>query len=92
MLFNMKVCCVIPFESPLEAILMSTHTYHYKYNYKYKKENTRNYPKYNNYSICSYWIFWLELKKNEFEIAVVNEPLVFEPLKFIVINYWGLHV
>ena len=90
MLFNMKVCCVISFELPLESILMSTHTYHYKYNYKNKKENTRNYPKYKR--ICSYWICWLELKKNEFEIAVVNGPSVFEPLKFIVISYWGLHV
>ena len=32
-----------------------------------KKEITLNYPKYN---------------KNEFEIAVVNEPSVFEPLTF----------
>ena len=43
-----------------------------------KKKITLNYPKYNN--VCSYGIFSQGLK-NEFEIAVVNEPSVFEPLK-----------
>ena len=38
-----------------------------------------NYPKCNN--VCSYGIFCLGLKY-EFEIAMVNEPSVFEPLKF----------
>ena len=47
-----------------------------------KKKITRNYPKYNN--VCSYGMFLWELK-NEFEIAVVNEPSVFEPLKFYCI-------
>ena len=37
------------------------------------------YPKYNN--VCNYRISALGLK-NKFEIAVVIEPLVFEPLKF----------
>ena len=44
-----------------------------------KKKITINYPKYNN--VCSYGIFPQGLK-NKFEIAVVNEPSVFEPLKF----------
>ena len=34
--------------------------------------------------ICNYWIFSKGLK-NEFETAVVNEPSVFEPLKFYCI-------
>ena len=32
-------------------------------------------------NVCSYWIFSKGLK-NEFETAMVNEPSVFEPLKF----------
>ena len=44
-----------------------------------KKKITLNYPKYNN--VCCYRIFSRGLK-NEFETAVVNEPSVFEPLKF----------
>ena len=44
-----------------------------------EKEITLNYSKYDN--ICSYKIFSKGLK-NEFEIAVVNEPSVFKPLKF----------
>ena len=55
-----------------------------------KKKITLNYPKYNN--VCIYGIFSLGLK-NEFEIAVVNEPSVFEPLKFYCIwrTSWTLH-
>ena len=44
-----------------------------------KKKMILNYPKHIN--ICSYDIFSQGLK-NEFSIAMVNEPLVFEPLKF----------
>ena len=44
-----------------------------------KKKIKLNYPKYNN--VCSYGIFPLGIK-NEFEIVVVNEPSVFEPLTF----------
>ena len=33
--------------------------------------------------ICSYWIFFTD----EFETAVVNEPSVFEPLKFYCIFF-----
>ena len=51
------------------------------HHYQYKKKITLNYPK---YSVCSYGMFFLGLK-NEFEIAMVNEPSVFEPLKFYCI-------
>ena len=44
--------------------------------FQYEKEK---YPKL--FQICSYGIFSMGLK-NEFETAVVNEPSVFEPLKF----------
>ena len=47
---------------------------------QYKKKITRNYPKYNN--VCIYGISFYKGPKNEFEISVVNEPSVFEPLKF----------
>ena len=43
-----------------------------------KKKITLNYPKYNN--VCSYGIFSYELKI-EVETVVVNEALVFKPLK-----------
>ena len=44
-----------------------------------KTKITQNNHKYNNG--CSFGIFSMGLK-NEFEIAVVNEPSVFEPLEF----------
>ena len=47
-----------------------------------KKKITLNYPKYNN--VCGYGIFSKGLK-NEFETAVVNEPSVFDSLKFYCI-------
>ena len=50
---------------------------------KLKKKITPNYPKYNN--VCSYGIFPMGLK-NEFEKTVINEPSVFEPLKFYCIS------
>ena len=58
---------------------MSTHNI---YHDQYKKKITRNIPKYNN--VCSYDNFCQGLN-NEFEIAQVNEPSVFEPLKFYCI-------
>ena len=48
-----------------------------------KKKNTLNYPKYDN--VCSCLGFFPKGLKNEFERAVVNEPSVFEPLKFYCI-------
>ena len=44
-----------------------------------KKKIVLNYPKENN--VCNYGSVSKGLK-NEFETAVVNEPSVFEPLKF----------
>ena len=44
-----------------------------------KKKITLKYPKYDN--VRSYGVFSQGLK-NEFEIAVVNEPSVFEQLEF----------
>ena len=41
-----------------------------------KKKNTLNYPK------SAAMGFFPKGLKNEFEIAVVNEPSVFKPLKF----------
>ena len=41
-----------------------------------KKEITLNYPKFAGIGFCSKGL------KNEFETTVVNEPSVFEPLKF----------
>ena len=52
---------------------MSTHNIPFSI---YKKENQLKLSQ-----IGSYWIFSKGLK-DEFETAVVNEPSVFEPLKF----------
>ena len=49
-----------------------------------KKKITLNYHKYNN--VCSYGSFPKGLK-NEFEIAMVKEPSVFESLKFYCIEH-----
>ena len=51
---------------------MSTKIYHFQY----KKENNAKLTQ-----ICSYGSFSKGLK-NGFETAMVNEPSVFEPLKF----------
>ena len=74
--FNMKVCCVFSLESPhrRDSNECTQHTI-----IKTKTKSTLNYPKYNN--VCSYGIYSKELK-NEFEIAMANQPSVFEPLKF----------
>ena len=52
-----------------------------------KKKISLNYSKYDN--VCSYGIFSKGLKK-EFEIAVVNKPLVFQPLKVYCIFVSGI--
>ena len=54
---------------------MSTTIYHFQYKIENRPKLTQ---------ICSYGIFSKGLK-NEFETAVVNEPSVFEPLKFYCI-------
>ena len=46
-----------------------------------KKKITLNYPKSATIEFCSKGL------RNEFETAVVNEPSVFESLKFYCINY-----
>ena len=75
-IINMEICCVCKLESPHRGD-SNEYTQHTIINIK--RKITRNYPKYNN--VCSCGIFcWGH--KNEFEIAVLNEPSVFEPLKF----------
>ena len=71
--FNMKVYCVFSLESPHRGD-SNENTQHTIFNRK--KENL---PKLSQ--ICSYGIFSKGLK-NEFKTALVNEPSVFEPLKF----------
>ena len=62
-----------------EAILMSIHNIPFQY----KKEN---HPQLSQ--ICSYGIFSKGLK-SESEIAVVNEPSVFEPLKvYCIVSFF----
>ena len=48
---------------------------------QYEKENNLKLSQIRNYEICSKGL------KNEFEPAVVNEPSVFEPLKFYCILF-----
>ena len=48
-----------------------------------KKKDTINYPK------SAVMGFFSKGLKNEFETAVVNEPSVFEPLKFYCISFTG---
>ena len=78
--FNMKVCCLFSLESPHrgDSIEYTQYTI-----FNIKKENYPimliNYPKYGAMGFCS------KLLKNGFETAVVNEPSVFELLKFYCI-------
>ena len=54
--------------------------------FQYKKEN---HPKLSQIQSCLLlWDFYCKGLKNEFEIALANEPSVFEPLQFCCI----LHV
>ena len=66
----MRVCYVVSLESP-QLGDSSEYTQYTIFNMK--KENTLNYPKSADFS---------KGLRNEFETAVVNEPSVFEPLKF----------
>ena len=66
---------------PVEAILMSTQ------NIPFLNIKIENHPKL--FQICIYGICSKGLKK-EFETAVVNEPSVFEPLKFYCIIFFSL--
>ena len=76
MFYYMKVYCVFTLESPHRGD-SNEYTQYTFFQYENKKH-----PKLSQ--ICSYGIFSKGLK-NEFERAVVNEPSVFEPLKFYCI-------
>ena len=73
--FNMKVCCVFSLESPHRGD-SNEHTQHAIINIK--KKITLNYSQ-------SAAMGFFQGLSNEFETAVVNEPSVFEPLKFYCI-------
>ena len=70
--YNMKVCCVFSIESPHRG---DSNGYT-QYTISNIKKITLNYPKSAAMGFCSKGL------KNKFETAVVNEPSVFEPLKF----------
>ena len=69
----MKVCCVFSLESPHRG---DSNEYTQYTIFNMNKKNTLNYPK------SAAMGFFSKGFKNEFETAVVNEPSVFEPLKF----------
>ena len=74
--FNMKVYCVFSLESPHRG---DSNGYTQYTIFNIKKKITLNYPKSAAMGFCSKGL------KEEFEIALVNEPSVFEPLKFYCI-------
>ena len=71
--FNMNVCCVFSLESPHRGDSNEFTQYTI---FNIKKKITLNYPKSADMG------FRAKELKNEFESAMVNEPSVFEPLKF----------
>ena len=71
--FNMKVHCIFSLESPHRVYTQYT-IFIIK-----KKKNTPDYSKFAAMGFFSYGL------KHEFDIAVVNEPSVFESLKFYCI-------
>ena len=73
--YNMKVYCVFSLESPHQDD-SNTCTQYTIFNIK--KKTTLNYSR-------KLWDFFKGLK-NEFEIVLVNVPLVFEPLKVYCIS------
>ena len=73
----MNVYCVFSLESPQRG---DSNEYTQYTIFQYKKENLLKLAQICSYGICSKGL------KNEFEIAVVNEPSVFEPLKFYCIR------
>ena len=75
--FGMKVYCVFSLESPQRGDSNEFTQYNIS---QYKNENHPKLCQICNYEICS------KGPKNEFETAVVNEPSVFEPLKFYCIR------
>ena len=77
--FKMKVYCVFSLESPQRG---DSNEYTQYIIFQYKKEN---HPKLSQ--ICSYRIY-SKGPKNKFETAMVNEPSMFEPLKFCCISIY----
>ena len=73
--YNMKVYCVFTLKSPHRGD-SNEYTQYTKLFFIKKKKNTINYPK------SAAMGFFSKGLKNEFERAMVNEPSVFEPLKF----------
>ena len=71
--FNMKVCCVFALESPHRG---DSNEYTQYTIFNMNKKNILNYPQFVAMG------FFPKGLRNEFETAVVNEPSVFEPLKF----------
>ena len=67
--FNMKVCCVFSLKSPHRGY-SNEYTQYTIFNI-----NTENHPK-----SAAMAFLPKDSKFNEFEIAVINEPSVFEPL------------
>ena len=76
----MKVCCVFWLELPHRGD-SNEYTQYTIFNTK-KKKITLNYPKSAATGFCSKGL------KKEFETAMVNEPSVFEPLKFYCTYNW----
>ena len=74
--FNMKVFCVFSIESPHRG---DSNEYTQYTIFNVGNKITLNYLKSAAMGFCSTG------PKNEFETAVVNEPSVFEPLKFYCI-------
>ena len=80
----MEVYCVFPVESPHRG---DSNEYTQYPIYNIKKKITLNYPK-----SAAMGGFCSKGLKKEFEIAKVNEPSVFEPLKFYcnMLSCWCL--
>ena len=74
----MKVCCVFSLESPHQGD-SNEYTQYTIFNMNKKKHTKLS-------QTCSYGLFSKGLK-NEFETAMVNEPSVFEQLKFYCTVY-----
>ena len=75
--FKIKVYCVFSLESPHRG---DSNEYTRYTIFNMNKKDTINYPK------SAAMGFFSKGLKNEFETAVVNEPSVFEPLKFYCIR------
>ena len=71
--FNIRVYCVFSLESPHRG---DSNEYTQYTIFNMNEKGTINYPK------SAAMFFFSKGLKNEFETAVVNEPSVFEPLKF----------